>query len=280
MLALFTIPKPFLGTTAVAQVNALQSWRALGPDLEIFVFGDEDGSADAAAAVGAQHVPEIPRNEWGTPLVSHAFTVSARLATAEWLCYANADVILLADLPTAVRQIGELPALIVGARVDVDLSSEIDFGPGWEDRLRRSAGERGKMGTEREIDYLVFPRKVDWNMPPLAVGRPGWDNWVLYRARSLGLSVVDATGVVLAIHQRHGYDHVPGRRGPRWQGPEAEVNRALVAEMGTAYGLFDATHVLTADGLVPARGLRYLKRRARRHRLLGRGVKVVDTLRR
>jgi hypothetical protein len=279
VLTLFTIPKPMRGASAVAQLNALRSWRALGDDVEIFVFGDEDGVAEVADRVAARHVRDIRRNEWGTPLVSDAFAGAARLATRERLCYANADMILLSDLPAALQRVGERAALLVGRRVDLAVEVELAFEPGWEEWLRSSAAEQGRRGTERELDYMAFSRSVNWQMPPLAVGRPGWDNWVLYRARVLGLAIVDASDAVLAIHQRHGYEHVAGRTGPRWQGPEAVRNRALVAEMGTAYGILDATHVLTPRGLRPALGLRHLKRRARRHRLLGRGVRKVDELR-
>jgi hypothetical protein len=211
--------------------------------------------------------------------VSDAFEAAGRLAGRERLCYANADIILLSDLPAALRRVGDRPALVVGRRVDLAVDGELAFEPGWEERLRRSAADHGRPGTEREIDYMAFPRDVDWQMPPLAVGRPGWDNWVLYRARSLGLAVVDASSEVLAVHQRHGYEHVAGRTGPRWQGPEADRNMALVADMGTAYGILDASHVLTPRGLRRAVGLRHLKRRARRHPLLGRGVRLVDGVR-
>jgi hypothetical protein len=279
MLTLFTIPKPMVGAAAMHQLNALRSWRALGEEVEIIVFGDEDGVAEAAASVGARHHPDIARTEWGTPLVSEAFVAAARLGASERLCYANADVILLDDLPAAVREVGERPALIVGRRVDLAVAGELQLDRGWQSRLRHAARERGRRGTDREIDYMVFPRAASWDLPPLAVGRPGWDNWLLYRARVLGLAVIDASSAVLAVHQSHGYDHVPGRSGPRWQGPEADRNWAQVAEMGRSYGIFDATHVLTPRGIRPAIGLRHLKRRVRRHPLLGRGVRVLDELR-
>jgi hypothetical protein len=279
MLTLFSIPKAMVGAASTHQLNALRSWRALGDDVEILVFGDEDGVAEAAAAVGARHCPNVARNEWGTPLVSDAFATAARLAESERLCYANADVILLDDLPAAVRDVGERPALIVGRRVDLAVDGDLGLEPGWQSWVREEARGRGTLGTDREIDYMVFPRAVNWDFPPLAVGRPGWDNWLLYRARALGLAVIDASTAVLAVHQSHGYDHVPGRRGPRWQGPEADQNWAQLGEMGRPFGIFDASHVLTPRGIRPALGLRHLKRRARRHPLLGRGVRVLDVLR-
>jgi hypothetical protein len=46
----------------------------------------------------------------------------------------------------------------------------------------------------------------------------------LERAR---IPLVDASDDVMAIHQNHGYAHVPKARGAAWEGPEADHNRAL-----------------------------------------------------
>jgi hypothetical protein len=276
VLTLFTIPKPFEGDARAAQLNALRTWRALGPDVDIIVFGDEPGAADAAREVGARHVPELARTEWGTPLVSDAFAAAARLADTERLCYANADMILLPDLLAAARRV-QRPALLVGLRVGLTIDGELDLGPGWEERLWHRAATAGTLGFERQIDYMLFPRDTPWEMPPFAVGRPGWDNWLLRRARELDLALVDATKVVLAIHQDHGYGHVPESRGARWQGPEADMNAAHL-DRRHWHGINDATHVLTERRLLPALGRRHLKRRARRHPLLSRGVARIEAV--
>jgi hypothetical protein len=278
VLTLFTIPKPFLGATATAQMNAMRSWAALGSGVEIVVCGDEPGAADAAAEVGARHLPDLARTELGTPLVSDAFVQVREAARTDLLAYANADMLLFPDLLAALRRTRPRPAVLIGRRVDLAVEGELAFDTRSNERLRAEAARVGRKGTERQIDYLVFPRAIDWQLPPFAVGRPGWDNWFLYRARSLGLAVIDASRVVLAVHQRHDHEHVPGRSGESWQGPEAERNRELAAEMGHAYGVHDATHVLTDRFLLPALGPRHLKRRLRRQPFLGRGVRLAETL--
>ncbi len=93
-------------------------------------------------------------------------------------------------------------------------------------------------------------------LPPFAVGRPGWDNYLVYRARKLGIPVVDATPVLTLVHQNHGYGHVPAASGDRWEGPEARMNRALMGGTERTFDIGDATHVLMANGLIPARGFR------------------------
>ena len=268
MPTVFSIPKPFEGAAATAQWNALRSWRALGDDVELLLFGDESGVAQAARSLGARHEPRIKRTTYGTPLVSEAFARAAELVTGDVIVYANADIIFLRDILSAVEHVSRLRALAVGRRVDVTVDRELDFTGPWEQELRVLAG-RGEHGTERQIDYMVFPRDVPWQMPPFAVGRPGWDNWVLYRARRLGLPILDATEVVLAVHQSHAYEHVPHRRGERWRGPEWEAHKPHLREMGFAYGINDATHVLTAAGVHRALGLRHLKRRVLRLKPVG-----------
>jgi len=64
------------------------------------------------------------------------------------------------------------------------------------------------------LDYFIFPCGLFRDIPPFAVGRPAWDNWLVYKARSLGLPVIDATKMVTAIHQNHAYSHHPmGKEG-------------------------------------------------------------------
>ena len=74
------------------------------------------------------------------------------------------------------------------------------------------------------------------------------DNWFIWKARALKIPVVDASNVVLAIHQNHDYSHVPkGMEGPQYH-EEARRNRELAAP-GLSYALDDATYELTAQGI-------------------------------
>jgi hypothetical protein len=261
VITVFTIPKPFEGHIGLIQRNALASWRALHDDLEIIVFGDEKGAAEEAARVGAAHVAELERTEFGTPLVSGAFEAARAAARHGLLCYANADMILLPDLFDAAARVRGRRCLVVGRRRGLDVTEELDFGGDGPRRLRKAAREHGVLGTPSQIDYFLFPRDVPWQMPPFAVGRPNWDNWVIYRARALGLRVIDATAVATAVHQNHAYGHIPLGRGKGWEGPEADHNLELVEGGLLRFNLLDATHVLTPRGLIPAVGWRHLKRR-------------------
>lgn len=255
-LTLFSIPKPFRGEAAVHQRNAIGSWARLRPRCEILLLGDDAGVADAARESGARHVPGIRTNELGTPLLDDAFDAARREASGELLAYVNADVVLLSDFPAAARRVPFPAFLMAGSRFDLPLDRPLDFAaPDWEERLRGELGASGTAHHPLGSDYFVFPRAVRFGLPPFAVGRPGWDNWMIWRARALRIPVVDASAAVAAVHPVHGYRHVPEGTGALWEGPEAERNRELIGGRGgwdRVFVLADATHRLLPDRLARA----------------------------
>jgi len=263
VLTIFTVPKPFLGHIGIIQRNAVQSWSRLRPACEIILCGDEPGTEEVAVELKAKYVPSIARNEYGTPLINSVFEQVERMASYQLMCYVNADIILLSDLLDAVRRIRFRRFLMVGQRWDIDLKEPWDFGqPDWEERLRRYVIDCGVLHPPGGSDYFVFPRDgAIGKFPPLAVGRPGWDNWFIYSARKLGIPVVDASRAVTPIHQNHDYSHVPNRKGETYEGPEGDWNLSLIGGYDYAFLLLDATHIMTSRALFPALTYKHLRRR-------------------
>ena len=95
MLTLFCAPKAFIGHFAIIQRNAIRSWTQLRPVCEIILLGNEEGIAELACELELRHIPEIPRNEFGTPLIDGIFETARSLATGDILGYVNADIILM-----------------------------------------------------------------------------------------------------------------------------------------------------------------------------------------
>lgn len=205
MITLFTIPKAFSGHSGLIQTNAVRSWSLL-PGCRTILFGEEEGVAETAAAFGALHVPDIALNVHGTPLVSDAFEQVRTLATTPLVAYVNTDIILDDTLLDAAEyMLAEGPAqwLLVGRRHDLDVTERLDFSPNWQDRLRRELALRGRPHGLSGMDYFVFRPDFPLRLPEFAVGRPGWDSWLIYKTRDLGIAVVDASAKVLAVHQNH-----------------------------------------------------------------------------
>ncbi len=251
MITFFSTPKPFRGHIGIIQRNAIQSWKLAHPDAEVILFGNEEGAAEAARDLRVRHEPEVDRNSLGTPLLSSLFDRANGLARHDRLCFLNADILLTEDFLAASIGLSEIRSrsLMVGRRCDVDITEPLDFSASdWRARLRSTARAHGKMRPPQWIDFFAFPRNLlRQQVPPFAVGRPGYDNWLLWKVRSMGIPVVDVTEVVLAIHQNHDYSHHPGGQKGLWQDVEAQQNHALLA--GHFATIDNATHRLSPDGL-------------------------------
>jgi hypothetical protein len=258
MLTIFATPKPFRGHFAVIQRNAIRSWTLLRPACEIILMGNEEGTAEAASEFSLRHIPNIGCNAHGTPLVSALFAKAQQVGLHDIQCYVNSDIILMSEFTTAVKRVINRKSrfLLVGHRWNLGVNEILEFNTDWEDKLRNRVRKAGQLGDHSAIDLFVFPRGMWKDIPPFAIGRPRWDNWMLYRARSLGAPLIDATSVVMAVHQNHDYSHHPqGKDGVSYgdealmYGDEALINHELAGGWLHAFTLVDATHLLTPEKL-------------------------------
>ena len=249
MITIFTSPKAFTGLNRVIQYNAIRSWLQLRPECEIILFGRDEGTAEAASELGVKHVPDIDCNEYGTPLVSSIFQKAQDMARFQALCYVNADIILLSDFLASLKYINKKPFLVVGQRWDIDLDEPLDFNnTRWEQQLLARIAEYGRLHSVSGIDYFIFSRGVYADMLPFALGRTAWDNWLIYRARSLKIPVIDATKAITAVHQNHDYSHVAEGKTGAFKGPEAVRNQALLGRPENSFSPRHANWVLTRKG--------------------------------
>jgi hypothetical protein len=249
VLTIFSIPKPFKGHIEVIQKNAITSWLMLS-GCEVILFGDDEGVEATAAKLGTRYVHEVRKNEYGTPLLDFVFENAEKLAENDILCYVNADIILPSDFLTVLKQVRFKKYLIAGQRWDVNIDQPWDFElADWEEKLLRHIAREGSLHPPLGSDYFVFPKGTLGKLPPFAVGRPGWDNWLIYHARTLKVPVLDASGIITAIHQNHNYCHVLKGTGKDYLGPEADRNLALIDSNNFIFTLKDVDWVLTPLGL-------------------------------
>jgi hypothetical protein len=268
MLTLFTTAKPFMGHNGVIQRNALKSWILLHPKVEIIVFGDDEGSAKICAELGIRHEPTVERSEFGTVLVNGMFARAQATALHDVLCYVNCDIILMADFRRAISQTrATYPQfLMVGRRWDVDITEPIDFSSeSWEEHLRQRVLVAHRQRDRWWIDYFAFSRGFYGpDMPPFAIGRTSWDNWLAWKGCQSG-RLVDASASVVAVHQNHDYGHHPQGVEGVWKGEEAGRNLGFAGGGVHLRTIADATLVLRNGRFKnnPARHWVALERRAR-----------------
>jgi hypothetical protein len=251
--SLFTtlaMPKPFTGHIGVIQRNAIKSWTKLEPRPDIFLFGEEAGTAEIATELHIGNLRDIQRSDLGTPLLSDLLQRARQTAKTPLLCYLNSDIILLQDFQRAITAIHQqLPKfLAVTHRWEIDLPYEWDFAG--ETPLHLGSLPPGFSGSHTAIDVFVFPRDMYVDVPPLAIGRAWFDQWLIKDALLHGLPVVDMTRVARAIHQKHEYTHIAGGQRGAYGGEEARRNLDIYGGIQHAFTLLNATHELLPDGSI------------------------------
>ena len=261
MLTIFGIPKAFEGHFEVIQRNAVRSWTLLSPHCQILLFGDEKGTAEVAAEFGLRHIPIVGRNEFGTPLLNSIFGQAEKDATQPTLCFVNSDIILMSDFFVAIqRVIAERDRfLLVGRRWTLDVREPLHFENNWEVELRARVKAHGHLDNNTAIDYFVFRRGLWGEIPPFAVGRPIYDNWLVSQANHRRVPVIDLTEAVTVVHQDHPRAHPGGVDGLR-KAPEGQRNLALAGGYTHLHTIWDAKYKLTSRGLRRRRSPYFLYR--------------------
>ncbi len=258
MLTIFTLPKPYRGHTGIIQRNAGRNWRALDPACEILLCGDEEGLDEFAGEIGAERVADVAKNEFGTPLLSSAFALAQERARFPLVMYVNADIMFLPDLWPALRALPRERFLASGRRWDIDVDQPLDFAvPGWPVSLAAEVRARAVLHSPTGMDYFIFPKR-SVELPSFAVGRPGWDSWLVYRMRSRGVPVIDCTAAITAIHQNHDYSHSKFGVADAVLGPEYRRNVQIAGGLSRMMTLRDADHILDSHGPRRPSGLRRL----------------------
>ncbi|MBI5354621.1 MAG: hypothetical protein HZB50_18420 [Chloroflexi bacterium] len=249
LLTLFSAPKPFTNPhIAMIQRNAIRSWTLL-PDVEVILLGEEEGLAEAAAELGVRHFSNVKRNDSGTPLISSMFQLARENSQSEFLCIINADILLMPDFVEAAKQAGKLKDkfVLLSQRWDYDIASPLEFGQGWQSRLGESVRKQNQLHRPMGSDFFLFPKKCYQDIPDFIIGRAGWDNWMICKARQENWPVIDCTPSVMIVHQNHDYSHLPGGR-PHYDHPDTNENIRLAGgRAATRYTILDSTHCL-ADG--------------------------------
>jgi hypothetical protein len=254
MLTFFTIPKPFTRKNiSIIQQNAIKSWTFLRPKCEVIMLANDRGVAQFAQSLKVKHLSNISCNQFGTPLLNSAFNLLRKRTKNNTICYINADIILPSNFMDIFQYLPKKDFLVVGERWDLDVKKKIDFSnPGWEKLLMedlRKKGKKHRLGGNAGSDYFIFKKNLFKNLPPFAVGRVGWDNWMIYEARKKGMLVIDASPLVKVIHQNHDYAHQINKGKDKRKSPEGKRNIELAGGEKRLFNLQNTNWQLTPQGL-------------------------------
>jgi hypothetical protein len=245
-LTLFSAPKPFTNPhIATIQRNAIKSWTLL-PDVEVALLGNEEGLAEAARELCVKHIPHVECNASGTPLISSMFKLARENSHSDLLCIVNADMILMPDFVEVAKQAVNLKDkfVLLSQRWDLDSTQPLDFSGDWVNSLRSTVHHQGELHRPAGSDFFLFPKSCYQDIPNFAIGRAGWDNWMIYNARREGWAVIDCTPSLMIVHQNHDYSHLPGGK-THYDHPDTNINIRLAGgHAHIRYTILDSTHCL------------------------------------
>jgi len=258
-ITFFSAPKPFTNPhIAMIQRNAIKSWTLL-PDVEVILLGEETGLAEAAKEFGVKHIPHVERNANGIPLISSMFQLArdaSQRSNSDLLCIINADMILMPDFVEVALESSSLLLdsgqqavrlqnfVLLSQRWDYDITTPLDFAEGWESRLGESVRKQNQLHRPAGSDFFLFPKSCYTDIPNFTIGRAGWDNWMIYKARQQKWAVIDCTPSVMIVHQNHDYSHLPGGKS-HYEHPDTNENIRLAGgQANIRYTILDSTHQL------------------------------------
>lgn len=253
LLTIFSTPKPFTNPhIRVIQGNALTSWVNLGSQVQVFLIGEETGVKQAAGKYGVEFFPQVKRNSLGTPLISSMFEIARHNSKSPFLAIVNTDVMLSPDCLEALKITADIfkKFVLAGQRWDLEVNVELGFHPGFYEDLMKQVRKTGRRHPPMGSDYFIFPRDCYLDVPEFAIGRAGWDNWMLFKSRFEGWSLIDASDAITAIHQDHDYSHLANGQ-PHYHLPETKQNVALAGGDCTIFLLRDCTHKHFKDDIKP-----------------------------
>ena len=250
-LSIFSAPKPFKDDHIITiQRNAIKSWKALGDAVEVLLLGADEGIDRHAADLGVVHFSDVRCNPQGTPLISSMLQIARESSRAPFMVIVNADIIFFPDLLDSIRAVSQAleKFVIIGQRWDMDIRAELEFSQGQFAVLREKVFKEGQLHPPMGSDYFIFPRACYRDIPDLAIGRAGWDNWFIFKSRFEGWPLIDATRDITIVHQSHDYRHLPGGQ-PHYRLPETHENVRLGGGEHTIFTIFDAQYWLS-DGKI------------------------------
>jgi len=261
---LFSSPKPRREDTEAVQISAFRSWRRVFPKARILLFGDGATWENFAREVGFELAGSLPLSSEKGEVIQFPFEKVSKLAGDGLAMYLNSDILLDPSAHATAVSLENLPGPWLASARRCCLSQWV--GPAlakeneWNEFYRR-ARETSVWGEACAMDMFLFRKLSFQTMPPFLIGHRGWDNWMIYHARSQNIPVLDISRAVRVIHCDHDYSYAPGSRDFRKRPKLREdYNLRLLGGEAKLFHLGHATHEWR-DGVVrPRQGWSMLQR--------------------
>ncbi|MEO1669161.1 MAG: glycosyltransferase [Cyanobacteria bacterium J06631_2] len=204
-MTIVTQTSAFEGENATIQRNAITSWQAVHPQVEIILLGNAPGTAEIARELSLVHQPQISQME------REMWTEVSKTAKFPLVAYIPADTILTPAFAPSLRQIDDRldDFLVLGRCWELTVSEPLVFEPSTWERQLQSIVEANTL-TPQSDSYFVLPAKL---LDSLADADS--TAALIELAQQQGYSIVDASDTNIAVKQTYdGALTVPDRVKP------------------------------------------------------------------
>ena len=261
---IFSSPKPRQANTEAVQISAFRSWRRIFPNARILLFGDGMTWESLAREEGLELAGPLTVGEEGREVIRFLFEKTSQLAGDGLAMFLNSDILLDPSAHATAVSLENLPGPWLASARRCCLSQWV--GPAlakenvWKEFYKR-ARETGVWGEACAMDMFLFRGLSFEAMPPFLIGHRGWDNWMIYHARSQNISVIDVSAAMRIIHCDHDYSYAAGNRNFKQRPQDREnVNLHLIGGEAKLFHLGHATHELRSGTLSPRAGWALMQR--------------------
>lgn len=188
--------------------NTVTNWIMLKKYVNPIIFTNDTHYTKLCKDAGWDVFPISHYAAGSAPVLKTMFLQAMENYNTSFYAFANGDILFedgLIDTLTLMLEEMPLenmtrPMLIIGRRTNVKYLSKNDASS--YKNLRNAARSKGQLFLVNAEDYFITSRNFPWkDIPPLVIGRPAYDNWLVAYARRANFTVVDASETILAVHQ-------------------------------------------------------------------------------
>lgn len=200
----------------IMQYLSLRS-AALSDARLVVNYSEDLGASEISDETHTKNVPPEYSKNKELPSIKAIFDTAKRLSNLpdEALVYINADILVsknFSHINTYLNLRFPDGWLAVARRRELDLAVNTKLSDVVVTDLANDI-KTPLNGRHTAIDFFAYPSKLHSRLSvpgKFLVGRPGWDNWLLAKARKGNIPVVDVTSIYSIRHITHPFTHKKG----------------------------------------------------------------------
>lgn len=252
MISFLSSPKAFLGIAKSIQINAINSWKAVHPDVEIILYGDSEGTDKICFDLDILQVKNIDSSPSGIPYFNAIVNHANLHAKYDIQIYLNCDILMTSGVVSIIKNVNLQKFLLIGQRIDLTEGTDLDVTQdSWRQNLvELSEQRRANFHPPTGIDYFIFKRGLWDGLLPLIIGRGGYDNALLAYCLKQNIQIIDGSYVNIAVHQYHDYGHVTGGESIVMHGDDAAMNMIIHNVKHSAPIITDSNLKILSEGFI------------------------------